>query len=393
MNCKGMIKYLSVALLLCSCTENELQLREREQQFVIRFSTANVCTEVVTRTASPLTGGTMLRILAFRRIGESPDLSMDRYMGEGTYRAINGSGVLEPVSSLLLRTGTYDFYALTPDLAVANVDHEGDGAKCAVAVEHGMDYATSLTAGQTVSEASPTVVLNDLGRHCTKLIFELMPKAGNIRSVDIASAGLTNMTRAPVSAILNTALPIMGVSKSEELTIEGREFSVPDDDLNTSAFAVVLPREAGKFKFKMNVAFNERELAEFVADMPETLAFTAGTQYTFTLKMKGGSVELILTVLPWNDSVMQEQDDIGAFAPTPILIHVGTWEDVEIPGNTGAGNTTVGVGKWVANPEVDAEIGAFGLTEVGGEGVPWTSEENVPGETGGSKTDPDPDAV
>ena len=115
MNCKGMIKYLSVALLLCSCTENELQLREREQQFVIRFSTANVCTEVVTRTASPLTGGTMLRILAFRRIGESPDLSMDRYMGEGTYRAINGSGVLEPVSSLLLRTGTYDFYALTPD--------------------------------------------------------------------------------------------------------------------------------------------------------------------------------------------------------------------------------------------------------------------------------------
>ena len=64
MNCKGMIKYLSVALLLCSCTENELQLREREQQFVIRFSTANVCTEVVTRTASPLTGGTMLRILA-----------------------------------------------------------------------------------------------------------------------------------------------------------------------------------------------------------------------------------------------------------------------------------------------------------------------------------------
>ena len=71
----------------CSCTENELQLREREQQFVIRFSTANVCTEVVTRTASPLTGGTMLRILAFRRIGESPDLSMDRYMGEGNVQS------------------------------------------------------------------------------------------------------------------------------------------------------------------------------------------------------------------------------------------------------------------------------------------------------------------
>ena len=61
----------------------------------------------------------MLRILAFRRVGESPDLSTDKYMGEGTYKAINGDGTLAAVSSLLLRTGTYDFYALTPDLAVA----------------------------------------------------------------------------------------------------------------------------------------------------------------------------------------------------------------------------------------------------------------------------------
>ena len=83
MNYKGMIKYLPAVLLLCACTENELLLREREQQFAVRFSASGVCTEVATRAASPLADGTMLRILAFRRVGESPDLSTDKYMGEG----------------------------------------------------------------------------------------------------------------------------------------------------------------------------------------------------------------------------------------------------------------------------------------------------------------------
>ena len=46
-----------------------------------------------------------------------------------------------------------------------------------------------------------------------------------------------------------------------------------------------------------------------------------------------------------------------------------------------------------ANPELDAEIGAFGLTSVGGEGLPWSSEQGVPGETGGGNTDVRPTIV
>lgn len=385
MNYKGMIKYLPAVLLLCACTENELLLREREQQFAVRFSASGVCTEVATRTASPLADGTMLRILAFRRVGESPDLSTDKYMGEGTYKAINGDGTLAAVSSLLLRTGTYDFYALTPDLAVADAGRSGAGVTCAVSVGHGVDYATSLTPGQTVSETSPAVALHDLNRHCTKLIFALQPKAGNITSVSVESAGLTNMTQAPVTASLHSALPVAGVAQTDVLTIAGDKFSTPDADKKTSASAVTLPREAGEFRFKMKAAFNGKAAAEFVADMPETLAFAAGTQYTFTLKMKGGSVRLILEVLPWGESVMSGQDNIGAF--TPVTIHIGTWEHVEIPGETDGGNTAVGTGQWVPNPELDAEIGAFGLTSVGGEDLPWASEQGVPGETGGGNTE------
>lgn len=64
-----------------------------------------------------------------------------------------------------------------------------------------MDYATSLTAGRTVDESNPSVPLNDLVRRCTRLVFELSPKAGNIKKVRVASAGLTNMTAAPVAAL------------------------------------------------------------------------------------------------------------------------------------------------------------------------------------------------
>lgn len=386
MNCKGMIKYLPAVLLLCSCTESELLPRER-QPFAVQFSASGIGVEVATRASSslPLADEATLRILAFRRAGESPDLSADEFMGEGTYKAANGDGRLEAVSALLLREGTYDFYALTPDLAVTNPEHNGDGLTCAVSVGHGVDYATSLTVAKTVSEASPSVRLDDLGRRCTKLIFELAPKAGNITSVSIESASLTNMTHAPVAATLHAALPVEGAAQTDELSIAGSEFSAPDADLKTSAARVTLPRKAGKFRFKMTAKFNGRgDAGEFAADMPETLAFAPGTQYTFSLKMQGGTVRLELTVAPWNESSLPGQDDIGAFASVTVL--VGTWTDVEIPGVTGGGNTSVtGPGQWMPNQDLDAELGAFGLTSVGGEGLPWASQE-VPGETGGGNT-------
>lgn len=375
-----MIKHLPAVLLLCSCTEGELLLRDREP-FAVQFSASGIGTEAVTRASSPLADGATLRVLAFRRVGGSPDLQADEYMGEGTYKAAGGNGALTPVSSLLLRAGTYDFYALTPALAVTNPDGGGAGLSCAVSIGHDVDYATSLTEQQTVVGASAPVLLNDLGRRCTKLIFELSPKAGNITSVGVESAGLTNMTHAPIEAALHTALPVSGAAQDDELTIAGGEFSAPDADLNTSAATVTLPREAGKFRFKMNVAFNGKAAAEFAADMPETLVFAPGTQYRFTMKMKGGSIQLILTVLPWGESVMGGQDDIGAF--TPITIDVGSWENVTIPGETGGGNTTVSTGQWTPNPDLDAILGDYGLTSVGGEGLPWNPSQDVPGETGG----------
>lgn len=380
MNYSGMIKYLPAVLLFCSCTESGLLLRERER-FAVHFSASGIGMEVTTRASSPLSDNTTLRILAFRRVGQSPNLQADEYMGEGTYRASLGNGSLTPVHSLLLRAGSYDFYALTPETATAS----GGGTTAppyTVSVGHGMDYATSLTAGRTVDESNPSVPLNDLVRRCTRLVFELSPKAGNIKKVRVASAGLTNMTAAPVAAPLNAELPLAGVAQSDGLTIAGGSFSPPDKDLNTSAAAVVLPRMAGKFDFELDVSFNDMADAKFTAAMPPTLAFAPGTQYTFTLKMKGSSMQLTLTVVPWGESVMGGQGDIGASAP--ITVTVGAWENVTVPGETGGGNPTVSTGQWILNPDLDVLFGNYGLSTING--LPWASSQTLPGETGGGST-------
>lgn len=389
MNYSGMIKYLPAVLLFCSCTESGLLLRERER-FAVHFSASGIGMEVTTRASSPLSDNTTLRILAFRRVGQSPDLQADEYMGEGTYRASLGNGSLTPVHSLLLRAGSYDFYALTPETATASGGGgsgiPGGGSTTAppytVSVGHGMDYATSLTTGRTVDESNPSVPLNDLVRRCTRLVFELSPKAGNIKKVRVASAGLTNMTAAPVAAPLNAELPLAGVAQSDGLTIAGGSFSPPDKDLNTSAAAVVLPRMAGKFDFELDVSFNDMVDAKFTAAMPPTLVFAPGTQYTFTLKMKGSSMQLTLTVVPWGESVMGGQGDIGASAP--ITVTVGAWENVTVPGETGGGNPTVSTGQWILNPDLDVLFGNYGLSTING--LPWASSQTLPGETGGGST-------
>ena len=390
MNYSGMIKYLPAVLLFCSCTESGLLLRERER-FAVHFSASGIGMEVTTRASSPLSDNTTLRILAFRRVGQSPDLQADEYMGEGTYRASLGNGSLTPVHSLLLRAGSYDFYALTPETATASGGGGsgipgGGGSTTAppytVSVGHGMDHATSLTAGRTVDESNPSVPLNDLVRRCTRLVFELSPKAGNIKKVRVASAGLTNMTAAPVAAPLNAELPLAGVAQSDGLTIAGGSFSPPDKDLNTSAAAVVLPRMAGKFDFELDVSFNDMADAKFTAAMPPTLVFAPGTQYTFTLKMKGSSMQLTLTVVPWGESVMGGQGDIGASAPITVI--VGAWENVTVPGETGGGNPTVSTGQWILNPDLDVLFGNYGLSTING--LPWASSQTLLGETGGGST-------
>lgn len=387
MNYQGM-KYLLAALLFGACTESDLLLREQEA-FAVQFSTAGISAEVTTRSSSPLGDDVTLRILAFRRVGSTPDLSTDEYMGDGMYKAGNSDGTLTAVTPLLLRAGTYDFYALTPgELTVTYPDNSGSGRTCTVSVGHGMDYATSLTVQKTVSEASPAVPLNDLERHCTKLAFALSPKGSNITSVDIISAGLTNMTDAPVEGQLHEALPVEDATRTTSLALTGFMATDASKPLELSAFAVILPKKADAMDYQMKVKFNgSTKETELLASLPDDLAFQPGFSYTFTVKMKGGMADLVLTVRPWEDHSFTT--DMGE--ADGLTLTVGTWTDVHWDstngGNadTGGGNSSLVISGWEPSHTWSDEMGRYpglSMTSGGWENTSWGNYAN----TGGGNT-------
>lgn len=292
--------YLLAVLLLGACTGgDDLPLKE-DEPFAVHFSMAGIGAEVTTR--SVLAKNVTLRILAFRRVGSSPNLSADEYMGEGTYKVEGTNGVLSPVSPLVLRAGTYDFYAVTPDLAVSR-SGSGGSKTCTVSVGHGCDYASSLTESRTVSETSFRVNLSELTRHCTKLVFALAPISGaNVTKVSIVSAELTNMTNGPVRGGLFETLPVSSAVCGTTVSLTG--FTAPDagKPLELSTSTVVLPRKAGAFDYRMKVKFNgSSTVTDLVAHLPANLVFQPGYSYTFTFKLKGESAIMALTVKQWTD--------------------------------------------------------------------------------------------
>lgn len=360
MNPKGM-KCLLAALFISACTENELLMRERET-FAVQFSATGISAEINTRAL--LADDVTLRILAFRRLSITPDLSMDEYMGTGVYKANGGDGTLTTVTPLLLRAGTYDFYALTPDQDVIYPDNTGDGLTCTVSVGHGMDYATSLTTQKTVSEAMPTVVLDELCRHCTKLGFALMPQNDNIRSIEIISAGLTNMTGAPLRGQLCEELPVGAAGRTTPLEVT--DFMAPDATrpLELFASAIVLPRKPDAFDYRMKVKFNgSMQETELSARLPADLTLQPGYSYTFTVKLKGGVADLVLTVRPWNDDIPFNTEMGGEAEGNVVVLTVGTWDDVHWdsttgnPADTGGGNTHLVVTDWQPNESWTTEMG------------------------------------
>lgn len=353
--------------------------------FAVSFTAVGVGVTVSTRSeTSPLPSGTTLRILAFRRTGTAADLSADEYRGEGTYEVPSdeGGGILRAVSPLLLSAGTYDFYALTPALAVTRGSN-GAGNTYAVQVENGTDYATSLTESVTVSATSPSVNLDALMRRCTKVTFVLSPKGDNITAVNISSAGITNMTDAPVTGGLNEALDVSGLTQTTEVSVS--DFTAPDSSqpLVQESSTVVLPREAGAFSFKMVVEYdNSGKTTELSAD----LAFSAGTHYTFTVRMRGERADLVLSVSPWIDST-DFSTDIGG--PDVIEIVIGGWTDVYWDSSntdTGGGNSVLVVSGWEANPAWNDEFGRYpglGVVCTTWQDVLWTSHSGTGGGNAG----------
>ncbi|MCM1302379.1 MAG: fimbrillin family protein [Alistipes senegalensis] len=374
-----------------------------------------------TRAAVPIASGTTVRIVALHAgdaLGSTPAASATYYVtgeetADGHKRAtlapctVTNDGTTGAVTAytpdatqaMRLKAGKYDFYAFSPALKLND-----DGKS--VDVYHATDFAASTTAGVTVKSDGTTsypdpldasaadktgtsgaVELKTFVRRCTLVSFSVEPKtASAFNKLTISSVQLTKMTDQPAA---NTAVDgaIAPGGNEYAFTFPSSAFK-PGAAANLWSFeSPVLPKIKDTYGLKISVLYNDNtkpvDLATTTDQIP-AMAFLAGYRYSFTLKLKGASLQLILSVSDWNEAgAWEDPDGIGAYPGMEFL--VGEWKDCFENDNTGIGGflnpgfTTPE--NWSENKDLNDQIGAF-LDATASQSPGWGNASNDNTDTG-----------
>jgi len=302
-----MNKYLLLSFLpfcFLACTNSE-GLSSEYEGVKVNFSTRGIVAQVASTRAdaSSLAEGATIRVQVYKHTGTATDLTATNYVGDNTYVVgtdgslstcvVDAMGTVTSTtgSDLYLRSGDYDFYAVTPALTLSTSGET-------TAVPQGMDYATSLTQGVSVSSTLSTqsVALTTLERKCAQLVFKIDRAITTITSVAIDELILTGLAVGPLTGTMNNALST-AASNTGSVTLANSNFTYDaTDQYKASASTIVLPKTDGTMQLSMTVYFNGHTTARTISSVTvPSIAFEAGTQYIFTLKLYGDQVVLSLT--------------------------------------------------------------------------------------------------
>lgn len=316
--------------------------------------------------AESLSAGSTVRVAAYKRraSGATADIAQDTYVSEAVYE-VQEDGSLKPCAvdsegkvtssagdAMRLSAGAYDFYALTPALPFAD-DHRS------VSVEHGTDYACSLTAACQVAPqsgaSSQTVALSMLERKCSRLYFTISRKAENVTKAVIKKVELSEITLSPVSAVVCEALPTDvggGTYDFPASTFapggQPYEYTVADE---------VLPKADAPFGLAMQVVFNSATEATDLDAQVSAMAFAPGLRYTFDVSLQGGFVLLTLQITPWNTDAVW---DTSLGDQPHFSVVVGSWEISGWTTDVGGYFTPqIKPDSWTENKDWSADLGAY----------------------------------
>ncbi|MDE7451633.1 MAG: BF2992 family fimbrillin-A clan protein, partial [Alistipes sp.] len=332
-------------------------------------------TALATRAAVPIANGTTVRIVALHAgdaLGSTPAASATYYVtgeetADGHKRAVlapctvtnDATGAVtaysdDPTKVMRLKAGEYDFYAFSPALPL-----KSDGKS--VDVYHGMDFAASATAGVVVkSDGSTTypdpmnaapatkngaigsgaVELQTLERKCSFIRFAVTrtdEAAALVSSVSVDHLLLDKIAVSPVTStsIASDITPVADLRGSH--TFASTLFTYPDQTNKPYELIggdAVLPKASGALEFSARLRFNDAVDSSGQpkwSDLgPVTLgaiSFEKGIRYTYTLKLKGDAIIVILTVGPWNLADDLDLDFSGDELIPGIV--VGEWTNVD----------------------------------------------------------------
>ncbi|MDE5962796.1 MAG: BF2992 family fimbrillin-A clan protein [Alistipes sp.] len=347
---KRLLLLTSGLLALVGCSKSEQSVEPEGEKVAVTFTLPGVSADVSsdecltgTRAAEtdadveivPLDEHVTVRVVVYQRTGANADIATDKYITDATYVTVkedermvlkpcaigsDGTVTVKESERMQLRFGTYDFYAVTPALAL-DADHRR------VDVNHGVDYATSLTGAIEVKlqpgGAAQQVTLTHLERKCSRLHFSISRSHQNIVKAVFNSVKVGKITKDPVTALLHAAIATGdNTGEFEFPTGTFAELNEESKFLSVGA-SEVLPKSKAAFELAMNVAFNDGDPTDLKATVPE-IAFAPGFEYCFNLRLNGDMLELRLQVLPWNE--VPEWDATIGNPGSALIIIVGTWE-------------------------------------------------------------------
>lgn len=309
-------RHLGSALLLCAaglvgCT-NELPSTDgidSDGKLEVSFATPSISdipASALSATRAGLTQNTTVRVVAYKSGSGNP--AQANYVSDQAYY-INNSGKLEactvdadgmnPVAAsdeaLKLLAGTYDFYAITPALPL-NSD------KTTVNVPHGVDYATSVTANNTISTSALT--LNELARKCAQV--QLIVKAEDentvISAISVIGEGLT---------LTGLSSPPQNVKVGSDLTTnpDVAMLNIPassfrnSDATHLTSNIILLPvsRANITISYTMSCTMFGTTTQKNITGVLNNVTFEKGNSYTLTASLSQNA-EATFKISAWSES-------------------------------------------------------------------------------------------
>ena len=378
-----MKQYLLIAAVLLTVGGCQRHASEEfsEGLFAVRFQSGNTVEAAATKAGAsgPLAAGSTVRVVAYQRgaAGQAaPDLPNDTWKASATYRVesdgsfvpcfVNDDGSDSGASgakTMELHNGTYDFYAYSTARKLESDNRTVKG------VGHGEDFMGAYVGSQTISRSANTVAL-PFEHECAKTTFRIEP-------VTAANGGLTSDSLFADSVVMHN----MATSPAADYTLGGdlastvggtadsvvlRTFAYldpSDKGKGASGSGIILPKSAGKIPAEFYVRVNGiRYLLK--AELP-SMAFEKGNNYTFTARVKQGSISLTLDILSWG-SVDQ---DLPGFGGPNSTIEIGSWGNIDwdgaLGGNPDQQSVPIQIGTWTPTVQDVDFIGPNGTGQVG----------------------------
>lgn len=328
-------------LLLAACTSGPVEeMPETARLVAVSFSKPDLGVPVVLTRADetpepapvpelvPLPEGATVRIRAYFRgkVGSRPspaDFSTAAPSFEATYE-VEADGSLSPcqvddegvktageTEKLIVRSGVYDFYAVSPARALV----KSQGTYRIMDIPHKEDVMTSFARGVTITGSTHRVRLETFRRRCALVVFTVAPSKDNVLPFSKLSATRLTISRisssgATLAAGEDTAIPATGGADDENavVTFGEDEFEAveagadPDGAGLNKTKGVLLPKTDAPFDVEIGVQ-RDGETATLRATIDKKIPFCEGQRYLFTLRVKNNESRLQMQVQAWNDYV------------------------------------------------------------------------------------------